>query len=324
MPSSGAVIMFQFGGLLKIIEEYDIITLFRHAHPDCDAAGSQFGLKNWIEENWPDKRVYALGMEYCTQGSCWPLSDSVSKEDLKNSAAIILDTANLERIDDDSWKLAKTLIKIDHHPNIQPYGDEQYVFVKSASTCEIVADFMRQCPDKVVSTKTAEFLFRGMLTDTLSFRTSNTTPHSLETAGWISQFGVRIPDLNRELFDQDLESFKFANMLRGSVQIREGKMAYRIVSLEEMQEWDKPEKDVKNFIEEFGHVQDFEIYAIFCENNETGTIVYNGSLRSKRVTINDVAERFHGGGHKNACGVKGLNPEELEQLLEALYAKIPQ
>lgn len=316
--------MFRFDGLLQIIEENDIFTIFRHVHPDCDAVGSQFGLKNWIEENWPEKHVYALGLEYCKQGNCWPQSDSVSKEDLANSVAIILDTSNEERIDDVSWKQAKHVIRIDHHPNTHPFGDEQFVFIKSASTCEILAEFFRQCPDKYVSTKTAEYLFRGMLTDTLSFRTSNTTGHSLEIAGWVSQFGVRIPELNRQLFDQDIESFKFANMIRNSVQIREERLAYRIVTLQEMNEWAMPAKQVKNFIEEFGHVHEFEIYAIFVEKLEDDKLLYDGSLRSRHVQINDVAERFHGGGHRNACGVKGLNSEELEQLLDALFAKIPQ
>ena len=50
---------------------------------------------------------------------------------------------------------------------------------------------------------------------------------------------------------------------------------------------------------------------------------YDGSLRSKHVTINDIAEQFHGGGHANACGVKDLSEEDLENLLDKLYERIP-
>ena len=52
-----------FEGLLETIERFDIITLYRHEHPDCDAAGSQFGLKEWLNVNFPQKKVYALGNE---------------------------------------------------------------------------------------------------------------------------------------------------------------------------------------------------------------------------------------------------------------------
>ena len=49
-----------FDRLLQQIENAKIITIFRHTNPDCDALGSQFGLKNWIQDNYPDKQVYAL------------------------------------------------------------------------------------------------------------------------------------------------------------------------------------------------------------------------------------------------------------------------
>ena len=316
--------MWQFDGLFELINTSPIITIFRHVHPDCDAVGSQFGLINWIQENWPDKKVYALGLEYCQQGNCWPQSDSVKKEDLQNSLAFVLDTATQERIDDSSYRQAKAIVKIDHHPDLHPFGDHQYIFTDSASTCEILTTFFRQHPEQAISQKTAEYLYRGILTDTLSFHTSNTTGHSLETAGWLSQFDVRIPELYRELFDQSLEDFKFANMIRNSVQIREGRLAYRIVSMKEMNEWAMQAKDVKNFIEEFSSVREFEIYTIFIEKLENGKTVYDGSLRSKHVTINDIAEEFHGGGHANACGVKGLSMAKVDALLDALYERISQ
>ncbi|MDO5122570.1 MAG: bifunctional oligoribonuclease/PAP phosphatase NrnA, partial [Erysipelotrichaceae bacterium] len=86
--------------LLQEIEAADIITIYRHVHPDCDAVGSQFGLFNWLKENWPEKLVYALGREKCTQGH-WPETDEVSDETIRNSLAIVLDTANTARIDDE-------------------------------------------------------------------------------------------------------------------------------------------------------------------------------------------------------------------------------
>ena len=313
--------MWQFEGLRQLIEQSDIITIFRHEHPDCDAVGSQYGLKNWIKDNWPSKRVYALGNEYCTQGDCWPECDSCTEMEIRSSIAIVLDTANTERIDDDRYALAKQVIKIDHHPNHFPYGDIAYVYVNSASTCEILAEFFRQCADTLVTTKTAEYLFRGILTDTLSFRTTNTGMHTLESAGWLAQFGVRIPDLNRELFDQSMESFQFGNLLRSSIQIRDRRLAYRIVSIQEMKEWDMTVSETKNFIEEFGHVKEFEIYCIFCEKVVDNLTLYDGSLRSKHVVINDIAEEYHGGGHATACGVKNLTKHELNDRLDELYVR---
>ena len=65
-----------FKALLRAIEDADIITLFRHVHPDCDALSSQNGLYCWIKLNYPEKRVYRLGEE-TTDQTVYPPSDIV-------------------------------------------------------------------------------------------------------------------------------------------------------------------------------------------------------------------------------------------------------
>ena len=58
------------------------------------------------------------------------------------------------------------------------------------------------------------------------------------------------------------------------------------------------------------------------EKDAEGNRIYNASLRSQQKPINDIANAFHGGGHRLACGVKGLTKETIEQLLTALLARI--
>ena len=316
--------MWSFDGLLDEIRSADTITVFRHIHPDCDAVGSQFGLKNWILENWPEKQVYALGNEYCQQGNCWPESDSCSREIIRTSLAIVLDTANEERIDDERFESAKKIIKIDHHPNRSPYGKMQFVFERSAATCEILAEFFKQCEEQAVSQKTAEYLYRGILTDTLGFKTTNTREHTLSIAGWLSQYSVRVPDLNRELFEISMRQFRFDAMLRDTVITSpDGRMAYRIISADELQDWNLTVSEAKNFIDVYGNIREVEIYALLCEIPGSDPVSYEGSLRSKNVAINNIAEKFHGGGHANACGVRGLSSAEVFELLGQLHARIP-
>ena len=314
--------MWSFDGLLEEIRSADTITIFRHIHPDCDAVGSQFGLKNWITENWPDKHVYALGNEYCQQGNCWPESDSCTKDIIRSSLAIILDTANEERIDDYRYEAAKKIIKIDHHPNRSPYGKMQFVFERSAATCEILAEFFKQCEDQEMSQKTAEYLYRGILTDTLGFKTTNTRDHTLSVAGWLSQYSVRIPELNRELFEISMDEFRFDAMLRDTVVTsKDGRMAYRIISADELEQWNLTVSEAKNFITAYGNIRDIEINALFCEIPGSDPVLYEGSLRSKSVVINDIAEKFRGGGHANACGVRGLTSDEVIELLKQLQKR---
>ena len=316
--------MYQFDGLLEEIERSDIITIFRHARPDCDAVGSQFGLKSWINDNWPEKKVYALGIGICPQGNCWPENDICTNETVMRSLAVVLDTSNEARIDDERFASARRVIKIDHHPNRDPYGHRQYVFEESAATCEVLAEFFRQNTETLgMSQKTAEYLYRGLLTDTLCFRTSNTRAHTLVIAGWLCQYSVRIQEINRELFDQTLRDFQFENMLRNTVTLINDRMAYRIISETELAEWGYTASQARNFIDAYGHVREFEVFALFTEKKTEEGMIYDGSLRSKVVRINDIAEKFRGGGHRNACGVKDLSALELDQLIQELYARIP-
>ena len=92
--------------LFCLVEHYDIITIYRHSAADSDALGAQFGLKQWILDTYPKKQVYALGDAIGSHGVHFPHIDEVDDETIKASLAIILDTANASRIDDDRWKSA--------------------------------------------------------------------------------------------------------------------------------------------------------------------------------------------------------------------------
>ena len=50
-----------FEKIRALIEQYNTIILHRHSKPDGDAIGSQIGLKQLIIDNYPNKRVFAVG-----------------------------------------------------------------------------------------------------------------------------------------------------------------------------------------------------------------------------------------------------------------------
>lgn len=45
----------------KAIEAHDNIFIFHHIRPDGDCLGSQFGLRELIRTNYPEKRVFVFG-----------------------------------------------------------------------------------------------------------------------------------------------------------------------------------------------------------------------------------------------------------------------
>lgn len=310
-----------YSDLQAEIEKASVITIYRHTNPDCDAVGSQFGLKNWIIENYPEKEVYACGKDQPDQG-VWPKSDKVSDEIIQSSLAIVLDTGNTARIDDQRYAMAKRIIKVDHHPDREPYGDVSLVQETAAATCQILSCFMKDCKKQAVSRQTAEYLYCGILTDTLNFTTTNTTADTLMAAGYLCQFGVRIPLLARSLFDKSLNGFRFSAYVRNNVELYGNAIAYEILSEDVINNAGMTPSKARSFIDELGHVKDFEIWCIFTEKKNNGKTLYDGSLRSKTAVINDIAEMFHGGGHKNASGVKNLSLDDVHKILDLMNERI--
>lgn len=305
--------------LFSLVEKYDIITIYRHISADSDAMGSQFGLKTWIEDTYPTKKVYALGHSV---GSCsrhFPPIDEVDDEIVAQSLAIILDTANSSRIDDERWKSAKYRLKIDHHIYVETYADTEIISDYSGATCEILAEMFQQQQIKLTK-QCAEYLYSGIIADTLQFSIQATTPKMLRTAAYLLESGVEVATINRKNFSKTLVEFKYENYLRSHVVILDNRVAYCKVTREEYEGCGLTLNQAKEKVYVLGNVDEFEAWALFIETTKTdeGIRLYNGSLRSKDKQITDLAMKYRGGGHRYACGVKNLTEQEIQAILEEL------
>lgn len=114
--------MTLFQAILEKIKSYDTIIIHRHQRPDPDAIGSQIGLKEILKANFSDKKILATGINEPTLSWIAEM-DEVPDNDYEGALVIVTDTANTPRIDDDRYDKGDFLIKIDHHPNDDAYGD---------------------------------------------------------------------------------------------------------------------------------------------------------------------------------------------------------
>ncbi len=300
------------------LDEYETITIYRHTHPDTDALGAQFGLKQWIIDNYPQKKVYALGIEK-SDVPYFPQSDDINDEIISNSLAIAVDCGNLDRIDDQRIKLAKKILKIDHHPNVEPYGDHNLVDTNCASCTQLLATIFKEIDYNSVLSACSTYLYRGLLTDSLCYKTSSTTAKTLEIGAYLASKDIDIRKINLELFDVDLQTFKLQTIVRNKIKLYHDHIAYCIFDLDELKEYNLEGKKAREFVNEMGNIKEFAIWAIFTQRKDSnGQIVYDGSLRSKYVAINQIASKYNGGGHPNASGIKNLTENDLNNILEDL------
>ena len=138
-------------------------------------------------------------------------------------------------------------------------------------------------------------------------------------AAKLASYDLAIPELNRELFDVSYKTFHFSNWIRSNTQLLGEHLAYVIIPESIQNEYNISASSARNRIDEIGHVKEFSIWALFTQKTVDGHTLYDGSLRSKTAIINTIANKYHGGGHKNASGVKDLTENDLQNLLQDLY-----
>src|SRR5699024_1783258 len=126
--------------IIQAIKDYDQIIIHRHLRPDPDALGSQAGLKEIIQQSFPDKQVSIVGIDDPAFTFLVEM-DSVHEADYQGALVIVCDTANTDRIDDKRYTLGDQVIKIDHHPDPDGLGSQ-------AGLKEII---QQSFPDKQVS-----------------------------------------------------------------------------------------------------------------------------------------------------------------------------
>ena len=168
----------EYKKVLKTIKKYDTIVVLRHDVPDFDASGSQFGLTTWIEDNFPKKKVYALGKAHkFFSPSLYPLTvENIELED--KYLLIIVDVANRPRIDGKDYiEKADCVIKIDHHPLCDDFGDIVIVDEHAAAAAEIIGDMLISFKKKI-SEKCAYYLYSAIVGDSGRFQYSDTNPRT--------------------------------------------------------------------------------------------------------------------------------------------------
>jgi len=166
---------------LELIKKYDSIAIFRHVRPDGDAMFSALALYTFLKDNFKDKKVKISGKDtYEIINISHPISDSF----IKKSLAVVVDTSNKERVDDQRFLNAECIVKIDHHPVVDDYGYLNIVDSKSAACCELLARilFSREFKGYYISPETCKYLYCGLVTDTLNFRITTVSYKTFEVA----------------------------------------------------------------------------------------------------------------------------------------------
>ncbi len=187
--------------ILDAIQQYDTIIIHRHIRPDPDAIGSQGALAEIIKESFPDKHVYTVGEEDESLKFLYQMDD-IPDEKYEGALVIVCDTANQPRISDDRYDRGDMLIKIDHHPNEDQYGDVIWVDTSASAVSEMIYEFYLFGKDKglKLNEKAASLIYAGIVGDTGRFLFSNTTEKTFQYVSELVSNGLNFTEFYNELY----------------------------------------------------------------------------------------------------------------------------
>ncbi|HGC9169882.1 TPA: bifunctional oligoribonuclease/PAP phosphatase NrnA [Streptococcus agalactiae] len=307
--------MIIFQQILDKIKEYDTIIIHRHMRPDPDALGSQIGLRDIIRHNFPKKKVLATGFDEPTLAWIAKM-DQVTDQDYQGALVVVTDTANTPRIDDERYKKGDFLIKIDHHPNDEVYGDLSYVDTNASSASEIVTDFALSC-DLLLSTSAARVLYNGIVGDTGRFLYPATTSKTLKIASKLREFDFDFSAMARQMDSFPFKIAKLQGFIFEQLKIDKNGAACVTLTQEDLKRFDVTDSETAAIVGVPGKIDIVESWAIFVEQSDGH---YRVRLRSKSHIINEIAKRHNGGGHPLASGANSYSLEENQ----AIYQEIQE
>lgn len=301
--------------IFKKIKEYDRIIIGRHFRPDGDAVGSSNGLAEILKASFPGKEVFVVNEDYSTYVAF--LDDDktlLSDDEYKDALFIAVDTGTEDRLSNKKYKLAKELIKIDHHVDNLPYGDISWVEDFRASASEMIVDFYLTFKDELKITKRAALcLYTGIVTDSGRFRFSSTTGDTLRCASVLLDMGIDLEKLNSYLELEDFNYYKFESAVFDKMEITESGVAHLFVTKQIQEQFGLDNEQASNSVSFMSGIKGSLIWIAFIENPFNDEIRVR--LRSRFIKINKLAEQFGGGGHECAAGATVHSVEEMNDLV---------
>ncbi|PKN83082.1 MAG: hypothetical protein CVU46_17590 [Chloroflexi bacterium HGW-Chloroflexi-8] len=212
-------------------------------------------------------------------------------------------------------------LQIDHHITNVMFAEINFVDPKAVATCAILAEYLPiwklQIDDQI-----ATLLLTGILTDSIGFRTSNTSSKALRLAADLMDYGADLPSIYQEaLVGRTYQQVNYWGFALQRLQ-KHGNIAWTTLTLADRKQADYNGNDDADLNTLLSSIAECEVTILFVEQKEKHVKV---SWRSKPgIDVSQIAFDFNGGGHFSAAGadIHGELSEVQELVLQKSFASI--
>ena len=318
----------QFSDFIKDKKQISII---QAENPDGDSLGSALALSRALPNQVTSLYCPVDLPKYLRYYYNW--SNVSSEFDFQADAFIIVDTAaNLllsKLLDDPAIRHqleTKPVLVLDHHETADDLSFEHQSIIENLPSCCSLIYKIFKDQNITIDQTTAEYLFQGLLSDTLGLSTESVDADSFLIAADLSQLGAKISNLEerrREFMKKSRRILDYkADLIKRIEYHLDGKLATIHIPWEDIANYSDEYNPNVLILEEMRMVEGVEL-AVAIKTYPDGKLT--GKIRSSEPIAERVAGYFGGGGHPHAAGFRTYDTDynsvvkELVNLLVKQY-----
>ncbi len=307
--------------VVELIENKQNFAITTHVRPDGDGIGSSLGLC-WLLLSLGKTAEIISRDPIPVSYTQLPGADkirTVSEIDKDYDAVFVIECSDIKRPGIKNLENQFT-VNIDHHATSEHFGTINWIDATASAVGEMIYNLCKAIGGRI-SKEIAECIYMALVTDTGSFHFPNTTDRTLKVASELVKVGVKPAQISEVVYNSyPWSRIELMRQVLDTVKRdASGKVAWMRQTLEMSEKAGAVDGDNNGFVNIPLAAREVEAVLYM---RETSPNAYRVSLRSKDgINVARVAEKFGGGGHKNAagCRVEGdWNEREGEILAELI------
>jgi len=289
--------------IISVFKKEEVFLLATHIHPDGDAIGSALALSFALESLGKQAFVYnkdTIPSAYRFMPGHKRFRSNLRDVIEKKPVLVLLDCNGPERADLERYSFRKSVV-IDHHRTEKDFGDIRWVNPEAAATGFMIFQIIKSLGVSLTKDISVN-IYTAIAADTGTFRYSNTSSEVLRASAELIDAGADPAVISEALYNHwEKNRFELFLQTLNNLEIQND-LAFMYITEKMFQTTKTLPEDAENFSNFPRMIKGIKISALF---REAGDGSWKVSLRSKgNVNVAKTAERFGGGGHRNAAGFR--------------------
>ncbi len=306
--------------VVELIENKNSFAITTHIKPDGDGVGSSLGLC-WLLRSLGKNAEVIVHGDIPQAYQSLPGADEIrdlKAVDGKYDAVFVIECSDLDRPGISGLDREFT-VNIDHHATSGHFGTINWIDSTASAVGEMIYNLCKAIGGRITK-EIAECVYMALVTDTGSFHYSNTSDRTLKVASELIKAGAKPAKISEAVYNNypwsRIELMR--RVLETVKRDASGRVAWMRQTLAMKELAGSVDGDNNGFVNVPMAARDI-VSVVYMREVAAGE--YRVSLRSKGdVDVAKIAERYGGGGHKNAAGlsIEGNWDEKEQELVAAL------